>query len=192
MGIGAAMAGGNPQDERQDRDFYPTPVEVPWALLKAQGFRRKIHECASGDDAMVNFMEKVGFDVVATDIHPLGRGEPISFFDIKEPLASDIITNPPFDLAADFIEHGWEVLKVRKMALVLKATYWHAKSRRALFERCKPAAIHPLLWRPDFLGKGRPTMEVMWCVWDRSFTGTDPLYRPLENPRAARAKTAIS
>jgi hypothetical protein len=176
------MAGGNPTDERRERDFYPTPYEVPWALVKAQRFGRTIHECASGDDAIVKFLEKVGYNVIATDIHPLGRGEKMDFFDIKKPLADCIITNPPFDIAADFIEHAWQVLKVRKMALVLKATYWHAKTRRGLYERCKPAAIHPLTWRPDFLNKGAPTMDVMWCYWDRAYTGVDPVYQPLDKP----------
>jgi len=50
---------------------------------------------------------------------------------------------------------------------MLKATYWHSKNRKALFRRTKPAAVWSLTWRPDFLGKGRPTMDVMWCVWRR-------------------------
>ena len=28
-----------------------------------------------------------------------------------------------------------------------------------------PKAVHPLTFRPDFSGEGRPTMDCCWCVW---------------------------
>ena len=46
MGIGAAMAGGNPTTGRQENDFYPTPSDVTKALLYEYDFGPKIHECA--------------------------------------------------------------------------------------------------------------------------------------------------
>lgn len=182
MGLGSAMAGGNPSAGRQDEDFYPTPDEVTEALCRAVKFNGSIHECCCGDGAMARVLQRHAYAVVGTDLINRGFGIRRSIFDIKEPMAENIVTNPPFDIAEDIIRHCFTHLKPRRMAMVLKSTYWHAKSRSVLFKEYRPAAVMPLLWRPDFLGKGRPTMEVMWCLWDtqRSFKGT--LYQPLQKP----------
>jgi hypothetical protein len=65
------------------------------------------------------------------------------------------------------------------MALLLKATYWHAAKRIDLFRRHPPAAVHPLTWRVDFDGRDAPTMDVCWNVWQTGTTGTryEPIVR---------------
>lgn len=181
MALGTAMAGGGLAENRQANDFYATPPSVTRALLVAKSFGPVIHEPACGNGAMAMVMQLAGYSVISTDINPLGFGRRADFFDIKEPLAEDIVTNPPFKEAVRFIRHGLGTLKARRMALMLKSTFWHAKARAALFDEFRPAAIHPLLWRPDFLSQGRPTMEMMWVVWDRDHVG-DPIYRPLPRP----------
>lgn len=181
MTLGASMAGGNPKRARPLNDFYPTPDEVTRALLEKFSFNPEIHECACGDGSMARVIQSYGYKVMGTDLEPRGFGSKIDFFDLKQPLAQAIITNPPFGpgpMARRFIEHALGVLKVDQLALVLKSTYWHAANRQDLFEEFKPAAICPLTWRPDFLGLGRPTMEAMWCVWLRGHVG-EPIYMPL-------------
>jgi hypothetical protein len=183
MGIGSAMAGGNPANGREDRDFYPTPVEVTLALLNAEKFEGAIFEPACGNGAIGRIFEDAGHKVVASDIHPLGYGVKRDFFTVTQKLPNaNIVTNPPFNLARQFIEHALS-LEPRSLALVLKGSYWHAANRLELFERTKPSAIYPLSWRPDFLGLGRPTMEVCWTVWRRDHEGPT-VYRPLEKPDA--------
>jgi hypothetical protein len=175
-GIGAAMAGGNPTEGRQKNDFYPTPPEVTHALMRAQTFTGEILEPACGDGSMARVIASYGHTVRSSDLIDRGYGEVKDFFEITE--AENIITNPPFDLAVRFIEHGLS-LNPRKMALVLKASFWHAIRRWPLFQKHPPMTVHPLLWRPDFLNKGAPTMEVMWCVWDRHRERATT-YEPLE------------
>lgn len=184
MGLGSAMAGGNPQDGRQPRDYYGTPREVTVALLKEEGWNlpANVLEPACGDGAMAEVIAEHAY-VVASDIHPLGYGIKKDFFEIDAGGNFDnwaIITNPPFNLAVKFIEHGLS-MQPKMLALVLKATFWHAKSRYELFERTKPAAIYPLTWRPDFLNKGAPTMDICWTVWRRDHVGAT-IYKPLVKP----------
>jgi hypothetical protein len=174
------MAYGNPADGRQERDFYPTPIEVTQALLSVETFEGGIWEPACGNGAMSNVLLAAGYKVISTDIHPLDFGTQADFFNVKPRLVTNIVTNPPFDLAQRFIEHAM-LFQPKKLALVLKATYWHAKNRMPLFEKYPPARIYPMLWRPDFLGKGRPTMEAQWCVWDRDHAGAT-IYHPLRKP----------
>lgn len=180
--IGAAMAGGNPRIGRQDQDWYPTPEEVTQALLDVWKPRSAVvWEPACGDGAMARVIEQSGRNVIATDLVDRGHGVgDLDFLSTRKREADCLITNPPFDLAGQFIRHAF-ALGVTEMALVLKSTYWHAKGRKHLYDDHTPSLVMPLLWRPDFLGLGRPTMEVMWCVWDDR-PGLKPLYLPLDRP----------
>lgn len=175
------MAGGNPQQERHEHDFYASPPDVTRALLRRYRFEGPIHECACGNGAMSMALQMAGYEVISTDIRPLGVGTRRDFFGIDERLAPTIVTNPPFKLAPQFIEHALGTLKVKALALVLKSTFWHAKSRKSLYDRFTPSAIHPLLWRPDFRSLGSPTMECMWTVWLAGHDGP-PRYEPMERP----------
>ena len=182
MGIGAAMAGGNPTTGRQENDFYPTPSDVTKALLYEYDFGPKVHECACGDGQMARDLEECGYEVIATDLVDRGYGSQQDFLKLTEPLAPVVITNPPFSLAVDFIVHALDVLKVDTLALLLKSTFWYTKSRFSLFQRHPPVLVAPLLWRPDFMGLGRPTMECTWIIWENGYDG-ETLYKPLIRPQ---------
>lgn len=183
-GIGVMMAGGNPASgARQENDFYSTPIDVTKILAKRYPMHDKhVWEPCSGSDAMVMVLENFGAQVFASDINPQGRGEKLNFLETKEFYNIHeyaIITNPPFNIAEQMIRHAWLNLKPYWMALVLKSTYWHSIKRQKLWNECRPSAIHPLTWRPDFMRLGRPTMEMMWCVWDRSNGDAPTIYEPL-------------
>lgn len=193
MGLGSAMAGGNPILERQKDDFYPTPPEVTVALLEVETFVGSIWEPACGDGTMARLLATKGNKVAGSDLNPRGYGTKADFLAIRpRPMQNtSIVTNPPFGkVAQQFIEHGL-AFQPRKMALILKSSYWHADTRHDLYERCQPARIYKLTWRPDFLGLGRPTMEVMWCVWDRDHVG-ETTHHLLRRPSKSALQAAIS
>ena len=187
-GIGAAMAGGNPRIGRQGQDWYPTPNAVTTALLDVwEPVSATVWEPACGDGVMARVIQDAGYDVIATDLIDRGHGTGgVDFLSTKKRAADCLVTNPPFDLAGQFIRHAF-ALGVKEMALVLKSTYWHAKGRKHLYDDHTPSLVMPLLWRPDFLGLGRPTMEVMWCVWD-SRPGPRPIYLPLDRPAVKQGR----
>jgi hypothetical protein len=188
MSLGAAMAGGNPDPERGrvHDDFYPTPWDVTQALLEVESFEGLIWEPCCGDWAMAGVLEDAGYKVIGSDLSPrASRGIKRDAFSVTKPVAHNVVTNPPFQFGTKtkvqaFIEHLMK-MPHRKVALMLKSSYWHAKERLPIFDVHRPAWIYPLTWRPDFKGLGRPTMEVMWCVWHRGNTDW-PRYRPLERP----------
>ena len=181
MSLGAMMAGGNPANGRQTNDLYPTPPDVTEALLRLNLFPKSslVWEPCCGNGAMASVIRANGYNVVATDLYDYGTNQYGLDARVSPSLGESIITNPPFDIAEDLIEHLWHDLPTKRMALVLKSTYWHAKNRYKLWQRCTPRAIYPLTWRPDFLGLGRPTMEVMWCYWG---PGEGTCYEPLLRP----------
>jgi hypothetical protein len=188
-GLGAAMAGGNPEEGRQEGEFYPTPPDVTKALCLQYAELLKdriVLEPCAGDGAMAFVIAPFCRKVIATDIAP--RHDDVrkaDVFNMDVPRSWCVITNPPFNIAEDVIRHLLDE-SPSFVALVLKATYWHARQRAGLFEQFRPYAVHPLTWRPDFLGKGAPTMDVMWCVWRNDVYG-EPIrpytvYAPMRRP----------
>ena len=165
----SVMIGGASADHaRNEADFYPTPPECTEALLLAfpRLFGRNIWEPACGDGAISRVLTAHGFDVYSTDLRHTGFGQGgVDALRTTPENIDSAVTNPPFVLAEDFIRH----LRTFGLpfALLLKSTYWHAKSRQALFSQTGPAAVCPMLWRPNFAperGKA-PTMDVCWTVW---------------------------
>lgn len=180
--IGAAMAGGKvgtgEDRPRQHGDWYPTPANVTQVLMDMVKFHGSIAEPCCGDGALARVIEHYGHKVIGTDLYDRGyglaHGKKYDILEMKELLAPNVVTNPPFDIAAEIIEHVMS-LKPDKMALLLKASFWHAKSRKKLFDKYRPSRLIALTWRPDFLHLKRPTMEVMWCVWEKGVKG-NPSY----------------
>ena len=191
-GIGAAMAGGKRGSgaarKRQHADWYPTPANVTQALLDRVQFEGAISEPCCGDGALALVMEDWGYEVIGTDLHDrgygVGHGRAFDILKMKELPAPNIVTNPPFNIAGEIIEHLM-AMKPKKMALLLKASFWHAKTRQRLFEAHPPSKIIALTWRPDFLHLKRPTMEVMWCVWEEGSNVTE--YMLAQKPKKKRS-----
>lgn len=202
-GMGGKMAGGNPDPTRgRDPDeFYPTPPAVTRALFnhyqeKLSG--STVWEPCAGDGTMADTLLACGVrKVVCSDIKPrftYHRANPNPPYRIIQgdalkattmPAVDAIITNPPFDIAADLIHHMLTLKggPPQFLAMVLKATFWHARRRADLFERFPPTAVHPLRWRPDFKELGAPTMEIMWTVWDADEQDSLTTYEPFDHPK---------
>ncbi len=159
------IGGTSAEHARHASDFYETPQERTVALLRAWPvFGAHGHAVCSTDLRHTGYGTG-GVDMLATMPRPCGT----------------VITNPPFALAVEFIRY------IRAMnvpfALLLKGTFWHAKNRHALFLETGPAAVMPVLWRPNMApdrGKS-PTMEFCWTVWDAS-PAPQCHYTPLERP----------
>ena len=176
MPIGAAMNGGLPANGREADDFYATPVELTRAIMREETFHGNIHECACGDGKMAEVMLDLGHGVIATDLVDRGYTIGVSGWDFltqKKSLAPNIVTNPPFDKAEAFIRKALSFPQTQKLVLVLPANFWHAKRRRALFEDNRLVRVYALTWRPDFMGLGRPTMNVIVSVWDHVGFGVE-------------------
>lgn len=207
--IGAAMVGGKlgkgKTSERQEDDWYPTPDEVTEVLLPYLNINGTIHEPCCGDGAMARVLERGGHEVIGTDIrdrgYGVGHGSEYDVMKLKKLVAPNVVTNPPFKIAGPIIKHLLD-LKPDCLAMLLKGSFWHAKSRLALFESNPPSKIIALTWRPDFMNRKRPTMEVIWCVWEKDYVGVTqyiPVRRPKKKkqikakvPKVKRIKTDLA
>lgn len=164
--------------DRKPSDFYPTPYDVTESLIPVISTLllpgAKIWEPCAGNMDMTRVLEWHGFEVTSTDLRDTGQG--IGGFDFlnDDPIEKwgwvvdpdMIVMNPPFSLAAQFIERA--LLYTPNVACLMKIDYWNAISRLPLWRRKLPTFFLPLTWRPAFLAKERgnsPLMNCAWCVW---------------------------
>lgn len=172
-------------------ELYATPPEATQALLDRYPIlrQRKTWECAVGTGALADVLAAGGVTVVGTDLTDHGRGGGVMFQTTDWPEGMEpgdfVVTNPPFSQAAAFILHAVVDLQAGFVALLLKASYFHAAERGELFTRCPPSAVHPLMWRLDFTDEGSPAMEMSWYVWDLSADPGPTVYEPMARPRPA-------
>lgn len=176
-GYGVSAVGGNRTSdispEHKAAEFHPTPGGAGEALLahyRAKGRPLvKAWECACGAGHLTKVLKAGGAAVLSTDLFDRGYGTSgQDFLKIAQMPAADcdVITNPPFSLAEEFIRHSVLDLKAPRTFLLLKSTYFHAAKRLPLWNECRPSWNLPLTFRLDFTGGGSPTMELSWFVWD--------------------------
>ena len=136
----ALMLAVNPKADREANDFYATD---PWAITKAIrvfeeiGLSKNVWECACGVGHLSKELEKYGYFVKSTDIADRGYGEVVDFLSTDCKWDGDILTNPPFKYAADFIEHAMDCIPNDRLAVFfLKVQFLETSKMAALFKRC--------------------------------------------------------
>ena len=169
--------------KRQQYDAYQTPEWVtntvtPF-LSKLRLKRSMIWEPACGDGQMIRALEDDGFNVgVATDIqHGLDF---FGCYGLPDSRIKAIVTNPPFSTAADFASHAIDLMAAKKgvVALLLRADFDSAKTRRYLFADCpmwsqKIVLLNRIVWFVDKNGKPKasPSENHAWYIWNHKHTG---------------------
>lgn len=158
-----AIIGGGDQDNRRESDFYPTPANVTRALINffdSKGITfNHVYEPASGEGDISQVFEDRMCEVTSSDLRTenvYGTGG-IDFLTAQPICADALITNPPFNVAEEFIKKAAPHYPI--VAMLLKSQYWHAKNRLKLFQEYPPAYVLPLTWRPDFMEKFRSPGE---------------------------------
>jgi len=174
--------------ERKERDLYETPEWVTEALLPHLPQLDMIWEPAAASGKMVRALAKAPAYVVATDI-----SEGVDF--LKTPLQAGcdaIITNPPYEFATAFIQHGLALMHARGIvAMLLRTDFDHAKTRSNLFADCSAFAKKIVLtkrikWFED--SKGQPSFNHAWFIWDWRHKGPPTLaYGPVQTDKFAEA-----
>jgi len=107
-------------------DFYTTPEWATESLMEREKFNGLVWECASGNGRMVNVIKKYN-KVIGTDIK-----SGWDFFKCKKNVPN-IITNPPFKYAQQFIEHA-KLNATEKIAMILKLSFLESVKRYEFFQ----------------------------------------------------------
>jgi hypothetical protein len=163
---------------RKERDLYETPEWVTEALLPHLPPFKFGWEPAAASGKMVRVLRNAGYEILASDI---ATGE--DFFKIDPPCEA-IITNPPYELAREFIERAISRMKPTGfVAMLLRTDFDHAKTRQHLFSECPQFAKKIVLtkrikWFED--SDGSPSFNHAWFIWNWKHSGPPTLaYGPL-------------
>lgn len=162
--------------DREQNDYYATdPIAAEW-LMKLENLDKNIWECACGEGHLSKVFIRGGYNVKSTDLVDRGFGNgDIDFLKQTETFDGDIITNPPYKFAQEFIEHALDLLPTgKKVCMFLKVQFLEGKSRRKLYEQNPPKTIWVSSSRIR-CGKNGEFKESMvayaWYVWEKGYTG---------------------
>lgn len=135
--IGASNHGN---EQREPHDYYATDPKSVEALLKVEQFASKVWEPACGEGNISHTLMAHGYEVRESDIIDRMGNEVKDFlFFNDEKFDGDIITNPPYSLAREFVEQSLRCIPDgRKVAMFLKLTFLEGKARRELFRIAPP------------------------------------------------------
>lgn len=174
------LVGSGSGAERQIDDFYATPPSATEALLQVEKFQGVIWEPACGDGAISKVLKSRGYSVISTDLVNRGYGDSgIDFLMEYKRLAANVVTNPPFKLATQFVRKALE-LTTDKVAMLLKVGFLEGVERAEVFDDAPFARLWVFRRRQSFLKNGTHGIEMEgrggmiaygWFVWEHGHIG---------------------
>lgn len=168
--------------DREDYDYYATdPVAID-LLLDKESFSDNIWECACGGGHLSRVLENRGYSVYSTDLIYRGYGiGGVDFLSTDTMFEGDIITNPPYKIASEFVEHAIKLIPIgHKVAMFLRLQFLEGKSRRELFNKYPPKYVYVSSGRincvrnGDFSKENRKSTGALahaWFIWEKGFEG---------------------
>lgn len=191
---GTNLAGMSTTRERVDNDFYATPRNAVVAILNEIKLNGSILEPAAGQGHISKILKEYYpyNEIVSTDL--VQREDKfgvkieggIDFLTYKFNKKFDnIITNPPFNLAQEFIERSLK-LSNDKVIMFAKIQLLEGGKRREMFDNTPlkyvyvfTKRVNPLRNGEELDENGKPwssTMCFAWFVWEHNYEG-EPIIR---------------
>lgn len=193
-------ASNHTDHERAEWDYYATEPKAADLLYEVEKFKGGIWENACGEGHLAKRFKELGYDVISTDLINREFGQcGVDFFKCDKALAPNIVTNPPYAKAEEWVYHSMELLPENgKLALFLKLTFLESDGRRDLFKKYPPKTIYVCANRilcglnGDFRAKDKQGNVIYnkdgtpkrmssatcyaWFVWEKNFHG-DPIIK---------------
>lgn len=176
-------ASNHSEFERVQHDYYATDPQAVEELLKVESFDKNILEPCCGEGHISKVLEKHGYMVESSDLidRGFGRGG-LDYLTISS-WHGDIITNPPYKHAKEFVEHSIKIINPgKRVAMLLKIQFLESVKRRELFEENPPKVIYVFSKRTscarngDFTNYPSSAVCYCWYIWEKGFKG-EPVIR---------------
>lgn len=176
-------ASNHTNKDREVDDFYATdPVAVD-KLLTKEILSNNVWECASGSGCLSNRLKEYGINVFSTDI--VDRGccdEIVDFLNCDKEFKGDIITNPPYKFAKEFVLKALDILQDGyKCFMFLKVQFLEGKARyKELFSKYPPKKVYVFSERvmcakngnfEEMKAGGGSAVAYAWYVWEKGYKG---------------------
>lgn len=162
--------------KREKNDFYPTPPSTTRALMEREKFDGIVWECASGNGAMSKVIEQYN-ECISSDMRKdedIYGEKGVDFLKTNREV-DNIITNPPYRLAEEFIKHALQCAR-KKVAMLLKLVFLEGVTRYDLFQNTPLKTVYVFCRRQRITIGGKEMknssmIAYAWFVWDKSYTG---------------------
>lgn len=171
---------------RENNDYYATDPKALLLLLEQldnDGIKlhNKIWECACGEGHLSKVLKQKGYDVVSTDLIDRGFGD--DFFDFLKyespyKLELDILTNPPYKYAKEFVEKAIDVVEKNSYVIMfLKIQFLEGQARKELFKKYPPKYVYVNSARQTCAMNGEfdkykaTAICYCWFIWQKGFAG---------------------
>ncbi|MDR1090108.1 MAG: hypothetical protein LBL79_03455 [Prevotella sp.] len=169
--------------ERECNDYYATEPKAVELLLNIEDFNNNILEPACGEGAISEVLVKHGYNVQSYDLidRDYGIGG-VDFLKCENKWSGDIITNPPYKYAQEFVEKSLELVEAgAKIAMFLKIQFLEGKKRRSLFDRNPPKTVYVSSSRLKCVKNGEfvksrkkkesSAVAYCWYIWEKGYKG---------------------
>ncbi|QCE35824.1 hypothetical protein FAI40_10465 (plasmid) [Acetobacteraceae bacterium] len=169
-------------------DFFSTPSWATEALIDNELFEGDIWECACGNGAMSEVLKKTNNKIISSDLYDRGYGETGIDFLSSDMVYDNIITNPPYNMAEQFVKKGISLTR-QKFALLLRLAFLEGCHRQKnLFSKTPPSRVwvfsERITFYPEGMKKrGSGTTAYAWFIWEKNTKETTlkwfpPKYKP--------------
>lgn len=132
--------------EREVNDYYATPKRAVIDLLDRIKFNDYILEPAVGEGHIDKILKDHGYITYYSDIVHRGYEGTIEVDFLKADMIGldvDIVTNPPYRLAQEFIVKSLDVILTgNKVAMLLPLTFLESIKRKQFFEDYPPKYVY--------------------------------------------------
>lgn len=174
--------------DREVNDFYATDPNSLVIFLKAlERDNIKLHhniwECACGQGHLSNVLINNNYEVYSSDLINRGYGETKDFLKCNNLFPGDILTNPPYKYAKDFVKHSLDLLEEGNYCIMfLKIQFLEGKDRRKLFDKFPPKYVYVNSARQTCYINGNMNKKMSsascycWYIWEKGFKG-EPIIR---------------
>ena len=177
-------ASNHVKDEREENDYYATAPIATKLLLEVETFNNVL-EPACGEGHISKILIENGIKTTSCDLINRGYGTVKDFLSVEK-WDGDIITNPPYKYAQEFIEHSLKIIPMgNKIAMFLKIQFLEGQKRKKLFLENPPKTVYISSSRiacaknGKFKVNGKPVSSAVayaWYIWEKGFKG-DPVLK---------------
>lgn len=169
------------EGEREENDYYATPPKAVHMLLALESISDSVWEPACGEGAISEVLKQSGRSVLSTDlIDRKYQDEVLDFLSCERKFDGDIVTNPPYKFALQFVEKALSLVRDGdKVVMFLRLQFLEGKKRGEFFKKAPPCTVYVSSNRLQCSKNGEfdggdgdgGASCFCWFVWVKGHTG---------------------
>jgi hypothetical protein len=168
-------ASSHSEGEREINDYYATSPDTLYWLLQYIKPNNNIWECACWEWHLSKRLIELWYNVVSSDLIDRWHWTWwVDFLKCNKKWGWDILTNPPYSIAQEFVEHWLTLIEDwSKIIMFLKLTFLEWQKRYKLFKQWNLKYVLVFSRRQqcaknwDFAKYESNAIAYAWYIWEK-------------------------